>query len=392
MPRSKTPAPRDPSPAPRDANDDALELDVPPAGARSFWSGTLTFGLVSIPVNLHSAYRAVRKPLRMLSPEGRPLARRYYCPNHARCVPNEEITRGYEVAPGQFVVVTDEELESIEPKKSREIELRLFVDRHAISPLFFERAYVLAPAKETVRAYQLLAHTLERTGKTGVATFVMRGKEHLAAVVAEDGLLLAETLRFFDEVRTPHDIGLPEHEPADPKALARIRHAIREKTLPTLDLEALRDREWGRLLALARKKQEAGRDVLTVAEAAREPESPVADIVDIMAALKRSLAESRRTAPSTAPRATEARAARASTRSAARPPARARDTARRSARSATPSRSRTSTKRAASASTLEPDLEQASRETLYERAKSLGIEGRSKMSKRALARAIRAAS
>ncbi|HLV68546.1 MAG TPA: Ku protein [Polyangiaceae bacterium] len=387
MPRSKPTAPPEP-------NDEALDAEMPPVGARSFWSGTLTFGLVSIPVNLYSAYRVERKPLRMLSPEGRPLARRYYCPNHARCVPNEEITRGYEIEPGRFVVVTDEELEAVEPKKSREIELRLFVDRHAISPLFFERAYVLAPAAETVRAYQLLAHTLERTRKAGVATFVMRGKEHLAAVIAEGGLLLAETLRFFDEVRTPSDIGLPEREPAEPRALARIRQTIRAKAARTLDLEVLRDHEWERLLALAREKQEAGKDVLAVAEAAEEPESPAADIIDIMAALKASLAANRGEARPATPRGGTRRATRAGTASSgagrpARSPKRARERTAPPARPSARSRQRNGAKPPAAS---EPELEQASREVLYERAKSLGIEGRSKMSKRALARAIRAAS
>ncbi|HEY0671085.1 MAG TPA: Ku protein, partial [Longimicrobiales bacterium] len=168
---------------------------------RSFWSGTITFGLVSIPVNLFPGVRSQRAALRMLADDGTPLQRRFYCEKQNREVNGDEIVRGYETAKGKYVVVTDDELEALEPKKSRDIDLRRFVPAEDIDPLFFERSYYLAPAGESVKAYRLLAETMEKTGRAGIATFVMRGKEYLVAIVAEDGLLRADTMRFADELR-----------------------------------------------------------------------------------------------------------------------------------------------------------------------------------------------
>ena len=128
--------------------------------ARAFWSGTISFGLVSVPVDLYPANRSVRASLRMLAPEGTPLSRRYYCPKEEREVSYEEIVRGREVD-GRWIVVTDEELEALEPRKSRDIDLRLFVDRAEIDPVFFDRAYYLAPAGESTKAYRLLAQGLQ---------------------------------------------------------------------------------------------------------------------------------------------------------------------------------------------------------------------------------------
>src|SRR5690606_8881941 len=121
----------------------------------------------------------------------------------------EEIVRGFDVGDGQYVVVTDEELEALAPDKSRDIDLRRFVPRHELPMANFERAHFMAPTSDSNKAYRLLTKTLEETNRIGIATFVMRGKEYLVAIIAEGGLLRAETLRFADEIRTPADIGLP---------------------------------------------------------------------------------------------------------------------------------------------------------------------------------------
>src|SRR5207248_7073669 len=107
-------------------------------------------------------------------------------------------------------VVTDEELERLAPEKSRDIDLRRFVEAEAIPPMYFERSYFLVPAGGSAKAYRLLAATMEETHRAGIATFVMRGKEYLVAILSENGILRAETLRFSDEIRSPEDVGLPE--------------------------------------------------------------------------------------------------------------------------------------------------------------------------------------
>jgi DNA end-binding protein Ku len=194
------------------------ELDEQSASNRPFWSGTITFGLVSIPVNLFPANRGDRVSLRMLGPNGKPLARRYYSEQSGRDLDAEDIVRGYEIKKDRFVDVTDEELERLAPERSRDINLRRFVDDKSIPRLYFERGYFLAPAGST-RAYHLLAQTMERTGRAGIATFVMRGKEYLVAITADNGILRAETMRFADEIRAPEAIGLPKKQKATPAAV-----------------------------------------------------------------------------------------------------------------------------------------------------------------------------
>src|SRR5690349_20022857 len=148
-------------------------------GARPIWSGTISFGLVAVPVNLFPAVRQPDSALRMLAPDGAPVERHFVCPEHRKDVEWSELVRGFEVDDGRYVPVTDEELEAIAPRKSRDIDLRRFVPRADLDPFLFERAYVLAPTGESTKAYRLLAKVMEDEGKAGIATFVMRTKEYL---------------------------------------------------------------------------------------------------------------------------------------------------------------------------------------------------------------------
>src|SRR5437763_11352395 len=148
-------------------------------GARPFWSGTLTFGLVSVPVDLYPGNRTNRAPLRMLSPEGEPLARRYYSEKSGDDLKDDDMVRGFELEKDRYVIVTDEELERLAPEQSRDIDLSRFAPLEDISPLFFDRSYFLAPSEGSEKAYRLLAQTMEKRKLAGLATFVMRGKEYL---------------------------------------------------------------------------------------------------------------------------------------------------------------------------------------------------------------------
>ena len=258
--------------------------------SRPFWSGLIAFGLVSIPVNLYPASRTSRHTLRMLGPDGHPLTRRYFCPEEGKELTRDEIVRGYEVAEGRFVLVSDDELEALEPEKSQEIDLKRFVPLGEIDPAYFERPYFLAPAKGAAKAYRLLARAMEEGERAGVATVVMRGKEYLIAIIGEGGLLRAQVLRFEEELRSPEEIGLPEPAQADTKRIQAIRAAVGELTQEQLDSGWLVDREQERLVQLVERKLSSGEGVVaSAAAAAQEDEEEAAPFVDLMQLLKESL-------------------------------------------------------------------------------------------------------
>src|SRR5438045_3249867 len=196
--------------------------------ARPFWSGTLTFGLVSVPVDLYPGNRSNRAPLRMLSPEGEPLARRYYSEKSGNDLQDDDMVRGFEFDKDKYVIVTDEELEKLAPEQSRDIDLRRFVPLEDIPPLYFDRSYFLAPGEGAEKAYKLLVATIEKEKLAGVATFVMRGKAYLVAIFPENGILRAETMRFEDEIRSPKEIDSPE-KPKLPAATVHKFEKLIEK-------------------------------------------------------------------------------------------------------------------------------------------------------------------
>jgi DNA end-binding protein Ku len=255
---------------------------------RPFWSGTITFGLVSIPVSLFPANRQSGVSLRMLGPNGKPLSRRYYSPSTDRELSAEQMVRGYEIEKGRYIVVTDEELDRLAPEKSRDIDLRRFVKESEIPPIYFERAYFLVPASGSAKAYRLLAATMEETRRAGIATFVMRGKEYLVAILSENGILRAETLRFYDEIRSPEDVGLPEVRKPTPAKVRRFETAISKLSADDISPNEMKDAAAEGLLELARKKQSRRQDVVKTAAAGKS-----AEVIDILTILQRSLGQAR---------------------------------------------------------------------------------------------------
>src|SRR5262245_37434181 len=129
--------------------------------SRGMWSGTVSFGLVSIPVRLRPGARTIKVALRMLDEDGTPLSRRYACSKEDKVIDDEQIVRGYEVSDGKFVVISDEELESLAPEKSRDIDLRRFVKLSEVPAVYFDRPYYLNPAGGSTKAYRLLAQVME---------------------------------------------------------------------------------------------------------------------------------------------------------------------------------------------------------------------------------------
>ncbi|EWG98296.1 non-homologous end joining protein Ku [Halomonas sp. BC04] len=345
------------------------------SGPRPLWSGTITFGLVSLPVNLYPANRPKPVSLHMVDRDGTRLARRYFCEKEERVLDYDELVRGYEVEKNEFVVVEEHELESLAPEKSQEIDLKRFVGLDEIDPMYFQRAYFMTPDKGVTKAYRLLAKSMEESERAGIATFVMRGKEYLVAIIAEKGILRAETLRFAEEVRSPEGIELPDISQTDKKKIQAIQQGIDELTETDLERDALQDLQSQRIVDRAEEKISRGEDVVTLGE---EDESDVepeqgGEVIDLMQVLKQSLAEGR-------PPGQEIR----------------RDTEA-DARKGKPNKSgKTSAKRnpgkkASARKDSSSKLDTLSRDQLYERAKALDLPGRSRMSKAELVEAITSA-
>lgn len=201
---------------------------------------------------------------------------------------NTDIVRGYEFEKDRFVVVTDEELEAVAPKLSQEIDLSRFVPLADIDPMRFEHGYFLIPNKRALKAYRLLAATMEGRGRAGMATFVMRGKQYLVAIIARSGLLRAETLRFDDELRSVAELEIDRSAAVDASAIDEFERRIEELRASSLDTSDLEDTHTRRLLELIEKKRNAGKDVVAAAVTPQE-ESVDAKIVDLMEYLKNSI-------------------------------------------------------------------------------------------------------
>jgi len=239
-----------------------------------------------VPVNLFPANRTSRAPLRMLSTEGEPLARKYYSEKTERDLDADEMVRGYEYEKGKFVVVTDEELERLAPEKTRDIDLKRFVPAASIPPVYFERGYFLTPDAGSEKAYKLLAETMDKEEKAGLATFVMRGKEYLVSIFSEHGILRAETMRFPDELRSPADVDLPKKKKVSPALVRKFEKAISSKSKKQLSERKLEDEQTQQLLKLVKKKAAHRRNVVEVETEQREQ----SNVIDLMAVLKKSLA------------------------------------------------------------------------------------------------------
>jgi DNA end-binding protein Ku len=304
---------------------------------RSLWSGSIVFGLVSIPVELHPAVSRDRPSLTTIDSEGMPLARRYFCTKHKRPLDRDEIVRGHPGEGGEFATFEDEEIAELGPEASREIKLEQFTPRVEIPPFAADKPYILAPTEAATKPYKLLAQVLGEEDIAGIATFVMRGKPYLVSIVAEDGLLRAQTLRYHDELRSMDDLAdAPDVEP-EKKLVKAFTTAINKLTEDELDLEELADVQARALRELAEAKRERDEDVI---EPQAEPQAEPGTVIDLMQSLKRSIEQTK----------------------------------------------------GARASKSAGDLDELSKEELYDKASELDIAGRSKMSKKQLARAIEKAS
>ena len=277
-----------------------LTLDM----ARPVWSGTISFGLVAIPVKLYHAVR--RQSVSFNQLDERNMARIRYRKVNAETgeeVGDDHIVKGYEISKGRYVVVDPDELEPFMPVATKSVDLEEFVDLADIDPVYFDAAYHLAPDGPP-KPYVLLARAMEASGKVAIGRFVMRNKQYTAAIRAEDGRLVMSTLAYADEVIDPADIdelaGLDEVEVND-KEVAMAESLVDSLSAP-FEPDKYHDEYREQVLDLIDRKR-AGEE-LTVPEL--ETEKP--KVVDIMAALEASVAaakEARARHPSTGERHAE---------------------------------------------------------------------------------------
>jgi len=252
----------------------------------AIWTGSISFGLVTVPVRLVSATRSQDVRFNQLEAEtGARIRYRRVSEQTGEEVPNDQIVKGYELEPGRYVVVEGDELAALKPKASRQIEIEDFVDLSEIDPIYFEQPYYLIPDKDAEKAYRLLADVMKDENKVAIGRFVLRSKEALVAIRPVDGALCLETMRYADEVLEPgRDIEMPE-DAAAPSAreLDMARQLVNTLT-GTFDPEKYRDEYREEVLALIDRKA-AGEEVV----ASPAPEEP-AKVLDLMAALEASLA------------------------------------------------------------------------------------------------------
>ncbi len=252
--------------------------------AVGIWSGTISFSLVAIPVKLVKAVEPGRVSFRTLhSKDYSPLVRRMFCPAEGVLVPPEEIIRGYELSPGNYLPVTDEELESVSPERSRTIEIVEFIDMAEIDPIYFGHPYYLVPAKGGEKAYRLLAEAMRRTNKAGLAKFVLREREYLVAVKSAQEALVLITLHYHEEILPTDDIA-PQEAKIDPEAAGRIKKSIGQM-MADFSPEKYADVRREKIMALLQQQAKAKAQV----EAPEVEEQAGEGPADLVAALEESM-------------------------------------------------------------------------------------------------------
>jgi DNA end-binding protein Ku len=257
--------------------------------ARPLWTGSLGFGLVNVPVALFSGVRDTDVHFRQLhAKDHTPIETRRFCAKEGIEVPYEEIAHGYETDDGKLVVLTDAELATAAPRRTRTIDIEAFVDLAEVDPIYFDHPYVLLPDGEsegTQRAYRLLLEVMERTERAALGRLVLRTKEHLALVRGREGRLVLTTMRFHDEVRAPEDVPAPAKGVKPAKRQLDQAVAVIEALASPWDPERYEDRFEKRLKRIIRERRK-GKTVKSP-EREEKPE-PVSDL---MAALERTLDE-----------------------------------------------------------------------------------------------------
>lgn len=316
---------------------------------RSIWRGSITFGLITIPVKIFTAVgRQSREKIDMHLLHEKDGTRIHYersCEKGHKDVDWDEIVKGYEYAKGKWVEITDEDLKALPLETLRTIDVMTFAPYDQIDPIYFDKTYYVVPDASAVKAYRLMAEALEDEGLVGVAKVAMREREHLCALRVTDDMLVMETMHWPEEIRSSEFEELDKRPQVQDRERKMARQLIRQLT-DDFDPSQFKD-EYHKALKKLIDKKIKGEEIV-VQEVEEEP----SQVIDLIEALKASVDAAKRGERPKAPRKKTTR----------RPPLPA-----------------------------DQDLESLSKQELQERARELGVEGRSKMDKQQLIRAIRKA-
>jgi DNA end-binding protein Ku len=251
---------------------------------RPIWSGSISFGLVNVPVKLYSAVSSKSVHFHQLeaSTKARIRQKRVSAATGEE-VPFDQIIKGYELGPDTYVPVTPEELDALDPKATKTIDIEDFVDLDQIDPVFYDRPYYLVPDKGGTKAYALLREAMRETNKVGIARMVLRTKQYLAAVRPKGEALVLETMLFADEVVPDDELDLPRDVEVSEREEKMARQLI-DSLSSDFEPEKYRDEYRERVLELIEQKA-SGQEIVV-----EEPTEEPAKVVDLMAALEASLA------------------------------------------------------------------------------------------------------
>lgn len=255
---------------------------------RSLWSGAISFGLVNVPVKMVTAVS--QKDVRFNQLHAKDHSRinqKRFCAEEGIEIPFDEIVKGYEVRPGTYVIIEPEELDGLDPEATHTIDILEFVELAQIDPVYFDHPYYLVPDRRAEKPYALLAQSLEKSGKVGIAKFVMRTKEYLAAVRSSNGVLVISTLLYGDEVVNPETLEVPGIETELTERELAMAEALIESLTEKFDPDRHEDTYREKVLDLIARKDE-GQEIVIQA-AAEEP----AKVEDLMAALEASVQAAR---------------------------------------------------------------------------------------------------
>jgi DNA end-binding protein Ku len=256
--------------------------------ARAIWTGSISFGLLNVPVRLYSAVSRKNVSFRELrASDSSRIRHKRVAEADGEEVPYEEIVKGYEIAPEQYVVLTRDELEELDPQKTKAIEIQDFVDLDEIDPIYFDHPYYLGPDKGAEKAYALLVKAMSDSNKVAIARFVLRNRENLAAIRPMGKVLTMATMRFADEVVSPDE--LEDVVPSNGRKLEKREVEMAQQLIESLsgefDPDKYRDEYREELLSLIERKGRGEEVVEAVSEAPKPTKAP-----DLMAALEESLA------------------------------------------------------------------------------------------------------
>jgi DNA end-binding protein Ku len=255
------------------------------------WSGSISFGLVNIPVKLFIATKEHRIQFHMLNDQDKSrLQFKRVSSSSGKEVHNEHIVKGYEIGPDQYVVIQQSDLEALAPKQSRMIEIKDFVDLADIDPLYYDKGYYLAPGEHAAKPYKLLVEAMEKTKRVAIASFVMREKEYLCAIRPVNGVLCLETMHFGDEVLDAQEVvDLPSIKVDDREV--NMAEKLFDSLTTDFDPKKYKDEYRERVMEMIEKKAK-GEDIVTQPPAQEKP----GRVINLMAALEASLAEAKKSA------------------------------------------------------------------------------------------------